>query len=245
VADITQDRSQSALELMLMSSSPGILDGDVYRMQIALAAHTALNLHTPAYQRLFTMKQGACQELTVHLAAGAAFRYIPHPVVPHKGARFKARNKIFMSPNCSLVWGEELTCGRKLNGEVFDFSEYHSLTEIYLQDKLTVKENLLIRPAAMDIGALGQMEGYTHQASLVFLQEKAPVDHLIATCSQLLSRLPLVFGITALPAQGLLVRLLGHQGEVLFQALQALARLLPTHQPQEIHAGEEVLKEVR
>jgi urease accessory protein len=74
------------------------------------------------------------------------------------------------------------------------------------------------------------MEGFTHQASLIFLQEKAPPENLINTLSQLLSRQPLVFGITALPADGLLVRLLGHQGEVLFQALQAIGRLLPQHQ---------------
>jgi urease accessory protein len=245
VADITEDKKQPVLQLMLMSSSPGILEGDVCRMKIDLAPNTALELHTQGYQRLFTMQQGASQETTVHLAPGACFRYIPHPVVPHKGARFRARNKIFLSDNCSLLWGEVLTCGRKLNGEVFDFTEYHNLTGIYLRDKLIVKENLLIRPAALDIGALGQMEGYTHQASLIFLQEKAPVAVLIETLSALLRPQPLVFGITALPADGLLVRLLGSQAEILFQALQAIARLLPLHQRQENIAQPETNTEVK
>ena len=34
IANVTEDRQQKALKLMLMSSSPGILDGDEYRFQI-------------------------------------------------------------------------------------------------------------------------------------------------------------------------------------------------------------------
>jgi urease accessory protein len=34
LADITEDRSEKTLRLMMMTSSPGILDGDEYNIQI-------------------------------------------------------------------------------------------------------------------------------------------------------------------------------------------------------------------
>ena len=47
------------------------------------------------------------------------FVLLPHPSVPHEAIDFTSRNKIYLSDNCSLIFGEVLTCGRKLNGEVF------------------------------------------------------------------------------------------------------------------------------
>ena len=98
--------------------------------------------------------------------------YLPHLSVPHEGSDFTARNKIYLVDNCSLVWGEVLTCGRKLNGEVFLFSKYHNVTEIFLNNKLIIKENLLIQPGQINVNAIGQLEGYTHQASLIYLDNQ-------------------------------------------------------------------------
>src|SRR3954462_1531231 len=78
VANITEDKTEPKLDIMLMSSSPGVLDGDVYEMKIEVEKNCALQLHTQAYQRLFTMKHGAAQQLNVHLADNSSFIYLPH-----------------------------------------------------------------------------------------------------------------------------------------------------------------------
>ena len=59
IANITEDKSKGILQLMLMSSSPGILDGDDYNIKIELAEHSFLELQTQSYQRLFNIKKGA------------------------------------------------------------------------------------------------------------------------------------------------------------------------------------------
>jgi urease accessory protein len=173
------------LHLMLMSSSPGILDGDQYQLKIELEEGCSLELHTQSYQRLFNMKQSAAQSLEVHLSVGSSFCFLPHPAVPHAAAVFKSTNKIYLQENCSIVFGEILTCGRKLNGEVFLFSKYHNLTEIYLQQKLIIKENLLIEPATINVHAIGQLEGFTHQASLIYLHATTEVKALSVNKTEL------------------------------------------------------------
>jgi urease accessory protein len=227
VADITEDKKANQLQLMLMSSSPGILDGDEYQLQIDLAEGCSLALQTQSYQRLFTMKQGATQQMRVDMEKGASFCFLPHPTVPHEQSKFLATNHIYMADGCSLIWGEVLTCGRKLNGEVFLFSKYHTVTQVFINRQLVVKENLLIKPAAMNLTAIGQLEGFTHQASLLYLNEKAPVNELSKTIIAYLAEQPgVLFGVSATPVNGLVVRLLGQRGEQLHNYLKMISQLI-------------------
>lgn len=227
VANITEDKKSAVLHLMLMSSSPGILDGDVYSMRIVLEENCLLQLHTQSYQRLFNMKTGASQNLEVHLAKNSTFIYLLHPVVPHEGASFVSKNQLYLSDECTLIFGEILTCGRQLNKEVFQFTKIHNLTEVYLQNKLVVKENLLIHPSVIDPNSMGQLEGFTHQASFLFIKENLPIiaviNHIYA---ELIDLKNIEFGISELPVGGFILRILGYKAEQLYTILQDTAAKL-------------------
>jgi urease accessory protein len=224
VADVTEDRTRNLLRLMLMTASPGILDGDDYRQKIELADNAVLELETQAYQRLFTMKKGACQHFRVELGRHASFYYLPHPVVPHAGSIFAARNQLFLSAGSSLAWGEVLTCGRKLNGEVFQFSKYHTITEVFYCGKLVTRENLLIEPGSTNMHGIGQMEGYTHQASFIYINENLAVKDCMRRLTDLLiAEDGIEFGITTAPVNGLIVRLFGFRAEQLHGCLKRIA----------------------
>ena len=228
VANITEDKKVNPLHLMLMSSSPGILDGDQYQLKIELEEGTSLQLHTQSYQRLFNMKQYASQTMQVNMATGSAFCFLPHPAVPHAASVFKSTNKIYLQDNCSLVFGEILTCGRKLNGEVFLFSKYHNITEVFLQGKLVIKENLLIEPANINVNAIGQLEGFTHQASLNYLHPNTDIKLGIEKVNSILTEQQgIVFGISSAPVNGLILRILGQKAEQLHNCLKAVADILP------------------
>jgi len=47
---------------MLMSSSPGILDKDEFDIDIEIGEKSIVELHTQAYQRIYTMKEGTFQK---------------------------------------------------------------------------------------------------------------------------------------------------------------------------------------
>jgi urease accessory protein len=228
VANITEDKTSDPLHLMVMSSSPGILDGDQYQLKIELEEGCSLQLHTQSYQRLFNMRQSAAQSLEVYLAPNTAFCFLPHPAVPHAAAVFKSINKIYLEDNCSLIFGEILTCGRKLNGEVFLFSKYHNLTEVYLRNKLIIKENLLIEPANINVNAIGQLEGFTHQASLIYLHTTTELKPLIEQVNELLVKQNgISFGVTEAPVNGLIIRILGYKAEQLHDCLKTIGAFLP------------------
>src|SRR5687767_1560901 len=113
LANITEDKKDPELRLMLASSSPGVLDADQYNIKITLQQNSVVQLHTQSYQRLFSMKQKAAQETNIHLDSGSSFCFIPHPVVPHKLSNFRSSTNIYLANSCNLIFGEVLTCGRK------------------------------------------------------------------------------------------------------------------------------------
>ena len=117
-----------------------------------------------------------------------------------------------------------LTCGRKLNGEVFRYSKYHAVTEIFLNNKLIIKENLMINPSRINLNAIGQLEGYTHQATLIYVNENFSINYLTEKITEYLSsQNEITFGITVAPVNGLIIRLLGQKAEQLHDCLKMIA----------------------
>lgn len=224
--NITEDKHSNDLKLMLMSSSPGILDGDEYNLIIDVIENGTLELHTQSYQRLFNMVNGAKQFMKVNMQQNASFTYLPHPSVPHENSIFTAKNSIYLSNNCKLIWGEVLTCGRKLNGEVFTFSKYHNSTEIYLNQKIIIKENLLLQPLLLNPNSMGQLAAFTHQASLIVVNET--IDSIAfadAIHAYLLQQTEIDFGISTTQTNAIIVRILGYKAEQLFTCLKYIAEI--------------------
>jgi urease accessory protein len=229
VMNITEDKTGRELHLMLMSSSPGILDGDEYELEIEVEEHCLLQLHTQAYQRLFNMKLGATQQMNVHLQDNASFCFLPHPSVPHDQSIFTSRNNFYLGSNCKLIFGEILTCGRKLNGELFLLSKYHSISNVFIKGKLLIKENLLMQPSVINVHSIGQLEGYTHQASMIYLEEKVDIKNIQAQLIELLAtEKNIESGITAAPVNGLIIRLLGSGAEQLYSCMKRINTILQT-----------------
>ncbi len=217
-ANITEDKSDKMLRLMITSSSPGVLDNDDYKIDIEVEKNADVHITTQGYQRLFTMNNKAYQTINVLIDAGGSLCYLPHPCVPHKLSSFSSLNNIYLQKKHHLIWSDVITCGRKLNGEEFTFKCFRNVTNIYLQKKLVVKENILIEPLKNNIQAMGQMEGYTHQSTLLFVNDSAVVKKLYAESNELLSQIEgISFGISILPVNGLIFRMLGYKAEKLFE----------------------------
>jgi urease accessory protein len=227
VANITEDKNSKWLHLMIMNSSPGILDGDDYEISVELEKGSSLQLHSQSYQRLFQMKKCAIQHSVIRLEENCSFTCIPHPCVPHEHSSFKTTNKIFLSANCNLIWGEVLTCGRKLNGEVFRFNSYHTITEIFKEKRLLLKENLLMQPSLVDPKKIGQLEGYTHQASFIYLPAMGvKADRMDALHDWLTEQPDIIFGITQAGENGMVIRILGNGAESLHQCMVTVAKMV-------------------
>jgi urease accessory protein len=132
-----------------------------------------------------------------------------------------------LEENSVLVWGEILTCGRKLNGEQFEFTEFQNKTTIYKNGKLVVFENLYMNPSEINPLALGQLEDFTHQASLMYFNENMELKLVKKQIDDFLSeKEELLFGTSEINGGGLIIKILHHNSEKLFLLLKDISNKL-------------------
>ena len=224
IVDITEDKKSALAYLMTMSSSPGILDHDFHDIKITAEPHTSTVLQNQSYQRIFQSNSGGKLSMEIDLQEGSTFSYIQHPLVPHQQSIFKAVNKIFLSHSTELLFGEIITCGRKLSGEVFKFNRFHSVTEVFFNRSLALKDNILIEPKALDLAGIGQLEGYTHQATLYYINRRDnQIDHAYAYTKSVLEETEdIEFGHSKTLPNAMVVRVLANGGEKLLQAFRKI-----------------------
>lgn len=222
--EIREDKKNPVLELMLMSSSPGVLDHDELYFEYLLHENSQVEIKTQSFQRLFTMENSAMQEIKITLKENSFLTYLPHPTVPHKNSNFKSENTIFLENNASLIWSEILTCGRKNKNEVFEFNEFQAIARIYKNNKLVLFENLYFNPSEFNPLNLGQLEGFTHQLSFIYLCEKSDIKKLKKELDTFLNEQNCVFGISETSINGLIVKIVHYQGEKLMTLSKELAK---------------------
>ncbi|MBF0751101.1 MULTISPECIES: urease accessory protein UreD [unclassified Pasteurella] len=225
----------NGLNAMQMSSSPGILAGDRLDIQISLAKSTALSLNTQAFSRVQAMNAGDCAEqiTQIHLAEESRLFYLPHPLVLHKDAAFKQKTIIDMQPNSELIYGETIAIGRVLNNERFAFRQFSSHLKIYaLQNdgkkRPLVSDCIQWLPSSMTLTALSQMENYSHQGSLLYLNLGKSAVELKAILQTIHAHIAeektMLVGASLLNNGGIMVRVLGHRAEQIQDMFQNLAK---------------------
>lgn len=225
VADIS-GKNAAVLHLVIMTASPGILDGDDYEITVDLGEGAHVHLYTQSYQRIFNMQQGAKQQFRVRMGDGSRLIYLPHPSVPHEASVFEGSNHIVLGEHCTLIWGEIITCGRKLSGEVFRCKLFQSITEVHQEEKLLFKDVTVLEPQQIPANATGQWEQYSHQAALYWHDETSDMAAMSDLIHGMLSAEKDISGGVSQTASGaLLLRVLGQGAEQLYNIFKRVSAL--------------------
>ncbi|UYW02297.1 urease accessory protein UreD [Flavobacterium agricola] len=224
IVPVGQYKRDKAAHLMIMSSSPGLLDNDDHQLEFNLAPNTRMQLQTQAYQRLYHMENKSTQTTLINLESGSGFSFVPHPVVPQNQSTFISHNKAYLQDDCHFLLSDIITCGRKLSGEEFMYNHFQNLTEIYHHNKLVVKDNVLLQPQKLPIQGMGILEGFTHQGTLIYYNTANVlvsdfIDFFQETYGE---QENIEFGISKLEGNGFIIRVLAQGAEKLFEAFQKI-----------------------
>ncbi|MEE8254475.1 MAG: urease accessory protein UreD, partial [Nitrosomonadaceae bacterium] len=238
ITNVGQIKDDDCLYMMLGSSSPGLFDTDNHEIIINVEENSRFQLQTQSYQRLFNMKEGSSQVTKIKLASNSAFCYVPRPVVPQENSIFRNHTIIHLEKNCELILSEIITCGRKnsefisagrkIIGEIFRFTYFQNMTEVYFNDQLILKDKIILEPQVVPVNTVIQLEGYTHQATFIYLNTgNSVVYELIAEILKIMGyEKNISFGISEMAANGFVLRVLGNGGEQLFNCFQQVQNLL-------------------
>lgn len=150
-------------ELMMMSASAGLLEGDEYNLTIRVGEHSALKFTGQSYTKVFCAdKRGVKQRTNISVEKGGKLTYMPCPVIPFRGSIYSAQNEIRLSKDSTFALCDILSCGRAAMGEYFEFALYRSRTAVYVEDRLVLLDNVRLCPREADYSGIGFFEGYTH-----------------------------------------------------------------------------------
>ncbi|WP_425861129.1 urease accessory protein UreD [Arthrobacter sp. TWP1-1] len=205
------------------------LGGDRYRIDVSVADGADLLLTTQSATKIYrTPNNRAEQHMHLSLGAGARLELLPDPLIAYREASYGQVTTVSMDPNASLVMAEVVTPGWSPDGALFRYDEIRIRNEISVGGRLTVMDNLLIRPGSgSPVDSSCTMGQYTHLGSLIVVDARVDAA-LVDELHSLLSGVDPggQFGITRLDGPGLALRALSDSTEPLNEMLAAAVDLL-------------------
>src|SRR5918994_6789927 len=104
----------------IVSPSGGILQGDRYRIDIALGNNTFAHVTTQGATRIYKMENNyASQIVNIKVEDESYFEYIPDQIIPFRNSKFYQEVELTIHNNATTIYSEMIVPGRVASGEKF------------------------------------------------------------------------------------------------------------------------------
>lgn len=218
------DGEKGELKVMILSASPGIMEGDVQAQHFHVGRGTKLVVSSQAFEKIHKMKDGcARRHIRICQEADSFLYYMPQPAIPFKNSAFDNIVEVKLQNKTSqFIFQDILSCGRTAYGERFDYQYYHSLVQVWREDRLIYRDNTRYAPDILCMEETGMYEGYTHLASLLLCGLQKDNEWADKVRTILETTKDVEGGVSFLASGDATVRILGRQA----QQLQELCKLI-------------------
>jgi urease accessory protein len=214
--------------VVLLTPSGALFDGDALRLEVTCGPGTDVTLTTAAATKLNRCDHFDIRfDLVAHVSEAAIFRYLPHELIPFRGARYQQRIELDLEGSAQASLLEVIGPGQ--SDEQFTYAELAFETNVVHAQTLIARERFTITPASMP-----QLHGHTHYGSLLAFGP----DMDRSTAAEVNERLACgshgVAGASALPSNGVGLKMLGDAAQTIRETLLCavgLPRWLPALLP--------------
>jgi urease accessory protein len=211
----------------LLSPTGGVVQGDDYQIEVALAPNSHALMTTQAATKVYAMPiQGAVQSMRGQIGKGAIFEYLPDSTILFRDANFSQRVSFSLERGAMVVMQEIVMPGRLARGENLAFTHYQSHLEVSDSDGMLLFDSCCLRPKHQPyLTAHGVLEGYACWGSwfLVGDFEMPKWDALNKVVEPLLHHSnKSIGGLTQLNRNGIAMRMLAHNSGAIQSAFQTV-----------------------
>jgi urease accessory protein len=223
---------QGSALVHLHNVSGGVLGGDELALHVNVRAGAQVQITTTGATRLYRPKENALaasQLNEVDVGENALLEYVPDPVIPYAGARFRQRTSIKMAAGSSLFWWEIVSPGREARNEIFEYESLEFGSNIWAMEKPVLVERVLLEPANRRVASSARLGRYHTWASFYICQVGLNAAAWIAAEEELRvllrglgERQLALWGVSTLPAHGLVVRCVAERGRDVMTGLHAV-----------------------
>ena len=216
----------------LHNVSGGLLGGDRLSLAVNVGAGASVQLTTTGGTRIYRPRKSASpttQTNEIRVGANALLEYVPDAIIPYAGARFAQRTRIDLAAGAGLFWWEVIAPGREASGEVFAYESLEMRTDVIANGRLIAAENIRLDPRGAPLRSIARLGEYRYWATFYICRVGldaaawlAAEEHLRESARGLSRPGEALWGVSTLPADGLVVRGLAVRGRDALGGLHAL-----------------------
>ena len=217
----------------LHNVSGGVLGGDRLELEVELGPRARAQLTSTGATRLYRSGGAgdAVHTARARVAEGALLEYLPDPLIPFAGARYRQETTVDLSNGAGLFWWETIAPGRVARGELFGYDRLLVRVDVVAGGRPIALERVLLEPRRSRADSLARLGPYRYLSTFYVCRvglEPArwlALEEQLAAMAHKLSRpAEAVWAVSALTAHGLVVRALSCSGRDLAAGLLAFWR---------------------
>jgi urease accessory protein len=218
----------------LHNLSGGILAGDKLSLDVAVGAGATAQITSTSATRIYRSRvEARPAEYTTHvqIRENALLEYLPDPLIPFAGARYFQRTEVHLSDGAGLFWWETLAPGREARGEVFSYDELRLRFDLRVAGMPVALENGDLNPALRPLTSPARLGPYRYLSSFYICRAGTAdsvwftVEKQLLEIAESMSSPVIIWGLTRLPAHGLVVRALSQNSRDVARGLVAFWRV--------------------
>lgn len=191
----------------------GYVEGEKYKFSITQKEDTRAIITTQSSTKVYKCENNnrTEQETIINLEKNSILEYITDSVILYKNAIYKQVNNIYIDDSATLIYSDGITSGWSKEGDAFQYSNVQLKTNVYLNNKLVLLDNLLVDPKRNDVTKLGFFEGYKNFGTLLVINKNINAQTIEDLRNEIKNlNLPIYFGISELEVNGFVLRVLGN-----------------------------------
>ena len=213
----------------LHNVSGGILGGDQLTLAIQVGAGAIAQLTTTGATRLYRSGRGlpvALQVSEITIEEDGLLEYLPDPVIPYAGSQYRQESRIKLARGGGLFWWETIAPGREAHGELFEYELLQLNLDIVADGRPIALERVRNEPAVRSLSSSARLGPFRYFSTFYICRvgfEKERWLLLERQLSELARRLTqpagVIWGVSSLPENGLIVRALSIHSRALAAGL--------------------------
>lgn len=218
----------SVLHLQVVNATAGVLAGDKLELDVRVRTGAAVLITTPAATRAFMMQRGvaSCTQV-LEVESGGWLEYAPEPLYPHADCDYRQVTQLDLAPGSEAVFVDALAPGRVGRGESWAWRHLDLALDVRVEGEPVLRERLDASGESMRRAAVFHGTPAAWIATVVVLSGRLSAgDSVWDRIRALDGRDGGWVGVTGLPRDGWIVRVLAPDGQALRDRLGEIRSIL-------------------
>jgi urease accessory protein len=216
----------------LHNVSGGLLGGDHLELVVNVAPGAAAQVTTTGATRVYRALDqygDTVQTNRISVAENGLLEYVPDPIIPYSGARLRQCTSIDLAAGAGLFWWDIFAPGREAHGELFAYERIELRTKLQVFGRWIAAEQAQLEPGKRGLATPERMGPYRYWATFYICRVGVDVKvwleaehHLRSVASAVGQPGTALWGVSTLPAHGLVVRGLTVHGRDAIDGVRAI-----------------------